>query len=106
MKYLKLACAALGGLLLAGCATSIESYRGGSPTFDLQQFFSGELSASGLFIDYSGKVARRFTVTMRGSWEGDQGKLEEWFVYDDGGRRAETQLSLFETDVARRKSDL
>jgi len=87
MKVLNIALAAIGSLLMAGCATNIDAYRGSQPTFDLKQYFDGKLVASGIFIDYSGKVARRFTVDMTGSWDGDNGKLEEWFTYDDGEKQ-------------------
>ena len=87
MKYLNIVLAAFGSLLMAGCATNIEAYRGSQPAFDLKQFFDGKLVASGIFIDYSGKVARRFSVDMTGTWEGDNGKLEEYFTYDDGEKQ-------------------
>lgn len=87
MRTLSIALAAAGSLLMSACATPIEAYRDTRPVFDLKQFFDGELTASGLFIDYSGKVARRFTVDMRGTWQGDEGKLEEWFTYDDGEKQ-------------------
>lgn len=71
--------------LLAGCSTAgIEDYRGTRPAFDLRQFFNGPLTAHGMFQDRSGKVLRRFTVTMQGSWQGDTGVLDEQFRYDDG----------------------
>lgn len=34
--------------------------------------------------DRSGKVVKRFTVRMTGRWNGDEGSLEEHFVYSDG----------------------
>lgn len=71
--------------LLAGCSTAgIEEYRGTQPGFDLRQFFNGPLTAHGMFQDRSGKVLRRFTVSMQGRWQGDSGVLDEQFRYDDG----------------------
>ena len=71
--------------LLAGCSTAgIEDYRGTQPGFDLRQFFNGPLTAHGMFQDRSGKVLRRFTVSMQGRWQGDSGVLDEQFRYDDG----------------------
>jgi hypothetical protein len=87
MNPIKITLAAVGSLLIAGCATDIASYRGSTPAFDLKQYFSGNLVASGVFIDYSGKVARRFTVDMTGTWQGDNGTLEEWFTYDNGEKQ-------------------
>jgi hypothetical protein len=37
-----------------------------------------------MFTDRSGKVVKRFTVRMTGSWKGDEGTLDEHFVYSDG----------------------
>jgi len=34
--------------------------------------------------DYRGKVTKRFTVDMKGSWQGDKGELYELFKYQDG----------------------
>jgi hypothetical protein len=72
-------------LCLAACASpSPQDYAGTRPVLDLQRYFDGELVAHGMFSDRSGKVVRRFVVTLVGSWQGDQGVLEEDFVYDDG----------------------
>ena len=40
-----------------------------------------------MFSDRSGEVRRRFTVAMQCSWQGEQGVLDEQFVYDDGERQ-------------------
>ena len=54
------------------------------PVLDLRQYFNGTLDAYGVFTDRSGKVVKRFTVVMRCSWSGDEGVLDEDFVYSDG----------------------
>jgi hypothetical protein len=79
----------LGGLAatatLAGCAgPQISDYAAERPLLDLRQYFSGTLDAYGVFTDRSGKVVKRFTVVMRCSWNGDEGVLDEDFVYSDG----------------------
>ena len=51
---------------------------------DLQQYFNGTLDAYGVFTDRSGAVVKRFTVVMKCSWQGDDGVLDEDFVYSDG----------------------
>ncbi|MCG9729894.1 DUF3833 domain-containing protein [Shewanella sp. Isolate13] len=80
--------AALGLLLLAACSSSdINDYAGTKPNLDLKQFFDGKLTAHGTVQDYSGKVIRRFTVDMQASWQGNQGEIKEWFVYDDGEKQ-------------------
>lgn len=74
-------------LLLAGCSARIDDYRGMQPTLDLREYFNGKLTAWGQFQDRSGKVVKRFTVDMTGTWKGDEGTLEEYFTYDDGTKQ-------------------
>ncbi len=70
---------------LAGCAgPQPADYATEKPLLDLKTYFNGELTAHGLFTDRSGKVARRFTVAMTGTWVGNQGTLDERFTYSDG----------------------
>ena len=49
-----------------------------------ETFFSGELIASGIVKDRSGRVIRYFNATIDASWEGGVGTLDEQFVFDDG----------------------
>lgn len=73
---------------LSGCATpSIERYRQTGPALDLRRYFDGELQAHGMFSDRSGEVMRRFVVAMRCRWQGEEGVLDEDFVYDDGEKQ-------------------
>ena len=77
--------AALTAAVLAGCAgPSPADYAAEKPVLDLKTYFNGDLVAHGIFTDRSGKVARRFVVQMTGSWNGNQGILDERFTYSDG----------------------
>jgi hypothetical protein len=70
---------------LAGCSTqNINEYAAEKPVLELRDYFNGTLDAYGVFTDRSGKVVKRFTVVMRGSWNGEDGVLDEDFVYSDG----------------------
>ena len=72
-------------LTLAGCAgPRVDDYAAEKPVLDLKRYFNGTLDAYGIFTDRSGKVVKRFTVVMQGSWNGDDGVLDEDFVYSDG----------------------
>jgi hypothetical protein len=75
-------------LLLGACATAPvpADYAAQRPALDLRRYFDGPLTAHGLFTDRAGKVVRRFDVAMTGRWNGDEGVLEEDFVYSDGQR--------------------
>jgi hypothetical protein len=70
---------------LVGCASPTPAdYAAEKPLLDLKTYFNGELVAHGIFTDRSGKVARRFTVQMTGTWQGASGTLDERFTYSDG----------------------
>lgn len=90
MSKIKAASLGILAFLLSSCATRIDTYQDTTPLFDLKRFFDGDLVATGIFIDYSDKVTRRFHVDMKGSWQGDEGTLEEWFSYDDGEKTTRT----------------
>jgi hypothetical protein len=83
----RLGLAAAAALLLGACAGPVpQDYAAEKPVLDLKTYFNGELMAHGLFTDRSGRVQRRFVVTLKGSWQGNQGLLEEDFVYSDGSK--------------------
>ncbi|MFT3859171.1 MAG: DUF3833 domain-containing protein [Aquabacterium sp.] len=85
---LRLLCAFLLAMLTA-CSTGpqVSDYAAELPRLDLKTYFDGPLTAHGVFTDRSGKVVKRFTVQLRGRWDGPQGTLEEDFVYSDGVRQ-------------------
>jgi hypothetical protein len=83
-----------GGLALStlplwsGCAgPSLTDHAAQQPRFDFRGYFDGTVTAHGLVSDRGGRMLRRFVVTMRCSWTGDEGTLDEAFVYDDGERQ-------------------
>ena len=84
-RRLLLSAGVTSALALTGCASpSISDFAGQKPELDLRTYFNGTLDAYGVFLDRSGKVARRFTVVMRCTWNGDEGVLDEDFTYSDG----------------------
>ncbi len=76
-------------LTVAGCSSApqISDYSKEQPIFDLKTYFTGVVDGWGIFTDRSGKVVKRFLVTMNCTWNGDQGVLDEDFVYSDGTRQ-------------------
>jgi hypothetical protein len=72
--------------LLGACASAPTpaDYAAERPLLDLKTYFNGPLTAHGIFTDRSGKVVRRFTVAMTGTWTGNAGTLDERFTYSDG----------------------
>lgn len=77
---------ALGAIMvLSGCTSpSLSHYDNTKPELDIKEYFDGPIQAWGIVQDWRGNVTRKFDIEMVGSWEGDTGKLEEDFVYDDG----------------------
>ncbi len=75
-------------LALAGCAgPQVSDYAAERPLLELSSYFNGTLDAYGVFTDRSGQVVKRFTVVMHCSWQGDDGVLDEDFLYSDGTRQ-------------------
>lgn len=85
MKSIWLLALVLAAGVVTGCAgPRADAYREEQPVLDLKQYFQGDIDAWGIFQKRSGEVARRFTVDIKASWDGDIGTLEEDFVYSDG----------------------
>jgi hypothetical protein len=81
------------GLLafLSGCGGGkMDHYKGTSPDLKLEEYFNGPLKAWGVVQDYRGRVTRRFDIDLMGSWDGNTGTLEEYFVYYDGETQERT----------------
>jgi len=71
--------------LLYGCAgMKPEDYRDSGPALNLEDYFTGQVRAWGIFQDRSGKIRRQFTVDIKGYMDGEELVLEEDFVYQDG----------------------
>ncbi|MGY3931096.1 lipoprotein [Aeromonas encheleia] len=77
-------------VVLTGCGSSLDDYRGQEPNWDLARFFNGKLVAHGLVTDRSGEVTSRFRVEMLGRWREGKGELFEQFYFDDGRRQTRT----------------
>lgn len=74
---------------------SVKPYKDMSPGFDARDYFSGEVKGWGLVQNWRGQVQTRFDMKMIGSWEGDIGKLEEYFTYYSGRKdRREWRLEV------------
>jgi Protein of unknown function (DUF3833) len=85
MQRRTLLTATVSATLLAACgsAPQISDYAQEKPLFDLKNYFTGTVDGWGIFTDRQGKVAKRFTVTMHCTWNGNDGILDEDFVYSD-----------------------
>ncbi len=68
----------------------INHYHQDTPELDFAEYFNGEVKAWGIIQNWRGQVIERFDITMVGHWEGDQGRLEEDFVFYDGKKQHRT----------------
>lgn len=74
-------------LSLAGCAAvDPTAYADQTPVLDPRRYFAGTLEGHGLVTDRAGRVQRRFVVTIRATWTGEVGTLDEEFTWSDGER--------------------
>ncbi|MFT6270244.1 MAG: hypothetical protein ACJAVV_003073 [Alphaproteobacteria bacterium] len=80
-------CAILSSaILLSACSISIdgENYKTQQPTFALEAFFDGKVTAWGIVQNRSGEVVQRFVVNIDGSIANDKLILDETFEYSVG----------------------
>lgn len=72
---------------LFGCGSpKLETYADLEPKMDIKEFFDGNIKAWGVIQNRSGEVTSRFDADLVGSWEGNQGTLEEVFHYYEGAK--------------------
>ncbi len=70
---------------LTGCSTmDINDYTDSDPQLKIEEYFSGETVAWGMFQDRFGNVQKRFKVLMSGKVEDGKLVLNEDFIYADG----------------------
>ena len=73
-------------LLVSACVgkPALDDPKLSEREFNLEEFFEGEVVATGQFQDVFGTVRRRFDVTIDGTWDGETLRLVEDFAYADG----------------------
>ena len=73
-------------LMLAACTgkPALDDEKLSERAFNLEEFFDGRVLAQGQFQDVFGTVRRRFDVEVNGTWDGQNLRLVEDFVYEDG----------------------
>lgn len=62
----------------------IQQFAGSSPALKLEDYFTGDIDAWGIFEDRLGNLRRQFTVSIHGEYDGKHLTLSESFLYDDG----------------------
>ena len=71
--------------MIISCKTiTPQSYAKNQPKLELRQYLNGKVKAWGVLEDRNGKITKRFVVDMQGSWNGNEGVLDEHFTFDDG----------------------
>ncbi len=72
---------------LSACSNAIDEYHTSTPSFELFEYFEGDVLAWGMLQDRSGVQTRRFEVEIRGVVKGNLLTLTEDFVFDDGEKQ-------------------
>ena len=72
-------------LTLTACSSAgIKDVIIQEPALVPEQFFDGDLTASGVIKNRSGQVIRSFTAAIKAYWVDGVGTLEEDFIFNDG----------------------
>ncbi len=75
----------LSSLSLISCSSiDVEDYQNTAPKLDVFEFFTGDLIASGVVKNRSGKVVRHFNADIKASLEKNKLILDETFLFSDG----------------------
>ena len=87
---------------------NIDDYTSTGPAFVLEEYFVGDVKASGIFEDRFGVVRRQFTVEINGTWDGRNLVLDEHFQYSDGeqDRRVWTIKKIDDNSYVGRADDV
>lgn len=85
----KLECFISGvAFMLAGCAAPLQELspdlRADQPRLHLNEFFSGQLQATGSMSDMPGNVVRPFEADMVGQWQANVGIIHQVISFNDG----------------------
>lgn len=63
---------------------NIKNFKNQTPAMDFQAYFTGPVKAWGMIQGPTGKINRRFTADLVGTWQGETGTLDEVFYFNDG----------------------
>ena len=75
------------GTLVACSQVKVTDYSDARPLLEVEQFFTGDLTAHGVVKDRGGKVIRHFNADIVAHWADGVGTLTEDFVFDDGEKQ-------------------
>jgi hypothetical protein len=87
MKFARSLWVILTAFFVTGCTgVDIQDYKNSQPRLTIEEYFSGNTKAWGVFQDRMGKVRRQFEVDINGTWneEAQNLTLVEDFLYNDG----------------------
>ena len=86
---------------LNGCANGIKGgdYLNREPAFVIEEFFQGEIKAWGIVQNRRGKIITRFEADIVGSWDGDNGTLDETFTYLESGENQKRVWKITKLDA-------
>ncbi len=76
----------------------VDNYTTVKPQVDMREFFNGDVVGWGVLFDYQGRKTRHFTFTIKGTWDGNKGKMEEYFSFNDGEQSERIWMIDFSDD--------
>jgi len=81
----RIAAFAMALIVLNGCTgMKPTDFKDAQPRLVIEDYFSGETRAWGIFEDRFGNLRRQFVVDITGTWDGRELVLDERFDYSDG----------------------
>lgn len=83
-KFIRIFYILFFNIVLSSCSSELTDYDSVEKSFDIKEYFNGDVTAWGIIQSYTHKVERRFCVEIIGSWQGNKGTLAETFYFDDG----------------------
>lgn len=85
MKKIRIFLMSILCFIIPGCSNNqLEYYSNKKNKIDLKLFFSGDIEGWGALFDFNGRQIRSFKVRIKGTWNNNEGQLQEWFEFDDG----------------------
>ena len=65
-------------------AQTPDDYASGVQSFDIRAVLNGPIDCEGVIYGPMGRVASRFCAQMNADWQGNKGRMTEFFTYDSG----------------------
>jgi hypothetical protein len=72
--------------------SDIKAYADDKTKFDIRKALNGNLKGFGVWQNAAGKVIKKFTIEVNGTWEDNKGVVKKSYVFEDGSKDSRTWL--------------